>query len=383
MYFFTVFQKPKYHQISLEEFLNDENAKSYMITPNTSNTKTYCVENISQRLLSSVDVDEIINKLKLFNKHTDYLRASNRADLYNTFYIPKRSGKSFRRIDAPNDELKSSLRHLKHILENDCKLLYHTSAFAYIKHRSTIDAVKKHQANESKWFGKYDLSDFFGSTTLDFVLEMFSKIFPLSEVMKNSEGREELTKAIELAFLNGGLPQGTPISPIITNVMMIPIDFELSNKLNDYNKQKYIYTRYADDFLISSKYDFNHKEIENIINEVLKKYNAPFKINCSKTRYGSSSGSNWNLGIMLNRDNEITIGYKKKRQFEAMLTNYIRDKKAGKNYELDRLQYMEGLRSYYSMVEEKGIMRLIDHINKKNNVNVLNMIKNDITYFTK
>lgn len=37
--------------------------------------------------------------------------------------------------------------------------------------------------------------------------------------------------------------------------MMIPVDFKLSNTLRNFEKQSFIYTRYADDFIISSKYD--------------------------------------------------------------------------------------------------------------------------------
>ncbi|MCL2052843.1 MAG: hypothetical protein FWG90_00155 [Oscillospiraceae bacterium] len=45
------------------------------------------------------------------------------------------------------------------------------------------------------------------------------------------DGVIELQKALSLCFSNGGLPQGTPISPFITNVMMIPLDHKLSNSL--------------------------------------------------------------------------------------------------------------------------------------------------------
>ena len=146
-----------------------------------------------------------------------------------------------------------ALRKLKIIFEEDFHALYHTSAFAYIKNRCTVDAVKRHQANESKWFGKFDLSNFFGNTTMDFVLQQFAMIFPFSEVMKTERGKSALRTALELAFLNGGLPQGTPISPTITNIMMIPIDFKLSNGFRNFNDQSFVYTRYADDFIVSSR----------------------------------------------------------------------------------------------------------------------------------
>jgi hypothetical protein len=249
---------------------------------------------------------------------------------------------------------------------------------AYVKHRCTVDAVNRHQSNESKWFGKYDLSNFFGNTTLDFVMSMLSMVFPFSEVVKSDTGRTELEKAVELAFLDGGLPQGTPVSPIITNVMMIPIDHRLSNGLRNFNGQRFVYTRYADDFIISSQYTFKFKEVEQFIVDTLASYKAPFTINAKKTRYGSSAGSNWNLGVMLNKDNQITVGHKKKRQFQAMLASYVMDKQSGKAWSIADIQVMEGYRNYYRMIEPETIDGMIKHIGEKFGVDVVQLIKDDL-----
>ena len=377
MIYITVRQSPMYHQMTLEEFLFETETQPSLMNDNTTNTRTYEVESLSRHFLSKLHLDHLIGKLTTFNQETENLREVPRHDLYHTFYIPKKSG-GLRKIDAPNPELMDALRKLKTIFEDDFNALYHTSAFAYVRKRSTVDAVKRHQYNESKWFGKYDLSNFFGSTSPEFVEKMFSMIFPFSEVMKNPEGKEQLTTALSLAFLDGGLPQGTPISPIITNLMMIPIDFTLFKKLRQFEKQKFIYTRYADDFLISSRYDFDFKKIENLIVDTLRSFNAPFSIKSSKTRYGSSSGSNWNLGVMLNRENKLTIGYKKKRQFQAMLASYVMDKQNGVNWDLNDVQVLEGYRNYYRMIEGDTIDKIVEHIGKKFKVNIVRMIKDDL-----
>lgn len=285
---------------------------------------------------------------------------------------------AYRRIDAPNEELKGALHRLKQIFEESFGALYHTSAFAYVKKRSTLDAIKRHQANESRWFGKYDLSNFFGSTTVEFIMKMFSVIFPFSEVMKTDDGRVELEKALSLCVLKGVLPQGTPISPTITNIMMIPIDYKLSNALRNFNGQHYVYTRYADDFLISSKYTFKFREIEKLITDTLEEFEAPFTIKSEKTRYGSSAGSNWNLGVMLNKDNQITIGYKKKKQFQSMLFSYVKDRMNGDPWDKGDIQVLEGYRNYYHMVEGEAIDRIVEHIGKKLNVDINSLIKEDL-----
>lgn len=380
MYYLTIKQPPTYRQMTLEDLLNP-NIDSFLINANTTNTRTfefhYITERIKKRYNVSEYIDELIERLAVFNSTYKDLKEKPRKSLYREFKIPKKSG-GLRTIDAPEPRLMEALRVLKDIFEVDFKALYHTSAFAYIKKRCIVDCIKRHQNNESKWFGKYDLSNFFGSTTMEFTLSMLEKIFPFCEVMNNERGRAELESAIELGFLNGGLPQGTPLSPILTNIIMIPIDFTLSRKLRDFKKQKYIYTRYADDFQISSRYNFNFREVENLIIETLKEFNAPFQINTKKTRYGSSSGQNWNLGIMLNKDNNITVGHKNKKRFQAMLHSYIMDKKNGIKWDLSDVRSLDGIRNYYCMIEKDVINRIIDYTNKKFTVNVLQMIRNDL-----
>ena len=377
MVYITVRQSPIYHQMTLEEFLFQNFQAPPVVNANMANTKTYEFESASEHFTSKLDVDSLIRKLEQYNQSTAQLRERDRHSLYDSFHIPKKSG-GLRKIDAPLPELMDALRRLKTLFEEDFHALYHTSAFAYVKKRCTVDAVKRHQQNIRKWFAKLDLHNFFGSTTPEFVMSMFSMVFPFSEVVKTQRGRDALRTALELAFLDGVLPQGTPISPLITNVMMIPVDFKLTKALRDFNKQRFIYTRYADDFIISSQYDFNVRDIEELVCKVLRDFGAPFSINESKTRYGSSAGRNWNLGVMLNKDNEITVGNKKKRQFQSMLYNYITDKKNGVAWNREDLMVMQGLHSYYRMVEERAIDAIVQHINDKMRVDVIRLIKDDL-----
>ena len=111
---------------------------------------------------------------------------------------------------------------------------------------------------------------------------------------------------------------------------------------------------------------------------MLAEFGAPFSINANKTRYGSSAGRNWNLGVMLNKDNQITVGYRRKRHFQSMLYNYIRDKRNGVVWPQEDIRELQGLHSYYHMVEPDVIDAIIGHINEKMRVNVIQEIKNDL-----
>lgn len=400
MPYITIKQPPRIRQLTLEEMLSGEtDYRDLVISDNDTNTVTRYVKNVSSEISSKFAVTSMLMKLVHFNKDNSKLIEADKRDLYSSFKIPKKTG-GLRQIDAPCDELKRALYELKSIFESDLFtggiiVYHHTSAYAYVKNRCALDAVKKHQLNNSKWFLKTDFSNFFGSTTLEYAYNMLIKIFPFSRIAelnikKHSEdcadttikGSEELKKALSLCFLtdeNGveTLPQGTPMSPLLTNIIMIPIDHRISNDLR-YQQENFTYTRYSDDIQISSRKDFDANRVVEYINGVLKEFNAPFKIKPEKTRYGSSSGRNWNLGVMLNKDNEITIGHSKKKQFKAMLNNYINDKKKDVSWDVHDVQSLIGITNYYRMVERENIDHIIDCYNKKYKVDVMKMMKNDV-----
>lgn len=308
---------------------------------------------------------------------------------YRTFKMRKKSNpRKFRTINAPSEGLSATLTQLKVLLDGMMIRSHHASAFAYVENRSTIDAVKKHQKWGSHWYSHFDFSDFFGSTTHDFLMSQFELIYPFNFIMADSLGRKELSKALELCFLDGGLPQGTPISPFLTNVMMIPFDHIVTNSLAEYtfpgtnHKERFVYTRYADDLTISARGTFDVKAIERFIISVLVQMNAPFSLNTEKTHYGSRAGSNWNLGLMVNKDNEITVGYRAKKELKRMLNSYILDRQRGDGWELDEIYALQGKISYFRSVEQSTIDYIINKMNVKYGVDVIADIKADIKNYT-
>lgn len=375
MPYVTMFLSPRTHQLTLEEILKGE----VKILPqpthrSTTSTITRFIETPSPQMLRQYNIAALKSKIVTFNRYYQHLHEADRHSLYHSFRIPKRSG-GLRQIDQPNEELMKALRELVSIFRNDFCALYHTAAFAYVKGRSTIDSVKKHQMHRSRWFLKIDFENFFGSTTLKFLMSMLEKIFPFSEVMRDDEGRMELTRAVSLCFLDDGLPQGTPASPMLTNLMMIPIDYEISKSLTP---DGFIYTRYADDSLISHSRSFMFTDMCRRIEEILGKFQAPFAIKKTKTRYGSSAGANWNLGVMLNKDNEITIGHQKKKIYKSMICNYLQDRRDGTSWSLEDIRHLMGLTAYYRMVEPHCIDEIIAKYNQKFGTDFMRCMRSDL-----
>ena len=256
-----------------------------------------------------------IHKIKILTEQMEYWLLQHQADMvYHEFKIPKATG-GFREIKAPGDILKTYMREVKGTLEH-IGVLPHDSAFAYIKERDCKKALERHQDHHANWFLKLDISGFFNHCSPDFIKRQLRLIYPFT-LMEDSCYNRFVDAICQLACVDNELPQGTPLSPIITNSIMIPIDYKINKLLNELveggllPKQRYIYTRYADDIIISAKTKFNYELVISYIEDRIFK-DTPLKFNKTKTRFATSSGRNWNLGVMCNSDNQTTIGYRKK-----------------------------------------------------------------------
>lgn len=401
----------------------------------TTSTRTYCLSYIPKYIYDEIDIESYINMLESFynnNKQFDIsfddnynykrqieierelkreaLRVGITAEhenllpqlqermeseglkmnpYYYTFYIPKKSSSKLRQIDAPCDDLMCALSNLKYIFESMMNHnTYHTAAYAYVPKRSSVDLVKKLKENKSRWILKLDFSDFFGSINIDFAMKQLKQIWPFSGICESTRGEAALYNCLKLCFLDKRLPQGTPISPLLTNIIMIPFDYQITNnflhKANDITTfdrhddeldthRRLIYTRYADDLYIGSYRGFDYRKVLKYIQDLLK--DTPLRLNAQKTRYGSIAGRNWILGLMYNQDQNITIGYKKKKQISAMIANAIMDIQNNISVEPNDMQVILGNIAYMHNIEAEYTNNLLSKYNEKFGCDVLQIIK--------
>lgn len=286
---------------------------------------------------------------------------NNYEEQYYEFQIPKRSG-GLRTINAPNTEFKEALSKVKDIFEQDMKCLAHNCAYAYTKERCILDALKLHQANQSNWYLKIDLTNFFPNCTPEIIFNQLIQLYPFYYI--SEEHQNILKNIIKVCCLHGGLPQGTPISPILTNLIMIPYDYKIYSYCKRGTGQHYVYTRYADDILISCKDSFLWREMQDTLQEILQ----PFQIKKEKTRYGSKNGSNWNLGLMVNKDNNITLGSNKKKTLNAMLNNFIRDYQNNNRWSREDTYTLQGQLSWLKHIEPGYYNYIVQKYETKYNI---------------
>jgi hypothetical protein len=111
-------------------------------------------------------------------------------------------------------------------------------SFAYKKGRSIVDCVRSHM--NGKVFLKSDIHAFFDSTTLENFLESFFKN------PKFKADRVKLTTILSACFYGGTLPLGFACSPAISDFYLHELDRRMTTVPG------VTYTRYADDFLVST-----------------------------------------------------------------------------------------------------------------------------------
>jgi len=371
MFYFTFYKKPTFHQVAfqdlLDKFYQGELPDAQPIQEDSKYRRTITLElpETTQLPPGKYQIPKMIKALDEVLPDISLLQNLPRQQLYHSFSIPKRTG-GLRHIDAPVYELMELLRKMKGIFENNLRVLSHDAAFAYVKQRSCKDALVRHQQAQSKWFLKLDIKDFFPSCNTEFIHKQLSKIFPFSEIYKDPlvQLNSLMENIIDICLLNGSLPQGTPMSPLLTNLLMIPLDYKIQHLLWNYNGKKFVYTRYADDILISSPFDFDWRMVQTSVQGILEN-NSPFKLKTEKTRYGSSAGRNWNLGLMLNKDNQITIGHREKERLKATVHNFLADFTSGTVWSKLDVQVMLGNLSYCHNIEPEYVQQLVQKYSEK------------------
>lgn len=282
---------------------------------------------------------------------------------YTEFRIPKHSGGT-RLIEAPIGTLKELQANIAHTLLHQYRILPHNSAYAYTHGRSAYDSLVTHQINNARWFLKIDVKDFFPSISKEVLLEQLPKVYPFNLIPPT-----QLETLVDIATNERGvLPQGSPLSPMLSNMIMVEFDLRLSNKIRDFNKQRYTYTRYADDLLISCPYTFKFEDMVDLIEELFKTHNLPFRINRDKLRYASKAGRNWNLGLMYTHDQRITVGTKRKKKIHSLVNSFVNEQ-----WGKQETQELLGQLAYLKNVEPEYHKALIDKYETKYNVNIKEM----------
>ena len=153
---------------------------------------------------------------------------------YREFQIPKRAG-GVRRIQSPNDRLKALQRRILYRLLARLKSSAYANGFE--RGRSIVTNALPHAGRAVVL--KMDLKDFFTSSRDERIRRYFRRIG------WDGAAADLLTR---LCTHEGGLPQGAPTSPRLSNLVNCGLDAALASIAARAGAH---YTRYADDLTFS------------------------------------------------------------------------------------------------------------------------------------
>lgn len=232
---------------------------------------------------------------------------------YTTFEIDKKLGGK-RTIKAPFPKLKKLQSHLSHVLyqcldeiekERGAKPL----SFGFRKDRSIAENAARHKRR--KWVLNIDLENFFPSFNFGRVRGFFikDKAFALYP--------EVATTIAQIACDGTALPQGSPCSPVISELIAHILDMRLVRLAKKFGVT---YSRYADDITFSTsqkefpvglaKADATNPTIWHLSNELLGKINnSGFAINNDKTRMHFRGSRQMVTGLVVNEKVNIRSDY--------------------------------------------------------------------------
>jgi RNA-directed DNA polymerase len=267
---------------------------------------------------------------------------------YIEFEIPKKNGKT-RKIKSPNEKLKVLQRRLADLL-NDCFDLINKESkekplsHGFRKKLSIATNAKNHK--NKRYVFNVDLQDFFPSMNFGRVRGFF---------IKNNHFKLDpkvATVIAQIACHNNELPQGSPCSPIISNLIGHLLDIRMANLAK---MTKCTYSRYADDLTFSTnKKDFpefiavderdnNWVAGKKLVSEIQK---VNFAINPEKTSMQFKTSRQTTTGLVVNEKVNIKREYyKNARSMCHELFNrgefYI-----GNKEEKGTLEQLEGILSF-------------------------------------
>jgi len=310
---------------------------------------------IRLKLLGLPVIEDIedFSALTHLSKYTIYQLSKHSDKYYHCYEITKKSGKK-RLICQPSRKLKALQAWILVNILNKLKVSESCKGFEIGS--SIADNARPHI--EANTVLNMDLKDFFPTVPRNKVFNIFKSI-----------GYNDLTSTIftNLCVYNESLPQGSPCSPKLANL----VSWRLDARIQGYVGRRGItYTRYADDLTFSG---LNPQivckipsQIERIVND------EGFQINNAKTHISGSSRSKTITGLVLSNDS-FGIGKKKYKLLRAKLHRLTKPSEQ-KNLEL--LSHVNGYLAFLKSVDMKRFKKVKIYIKELNEKYPKSLIKN-------
>ncbi|WP_243282475.1 group II intron reverse transcriptase/maturase [Clostridium saudiense] len=292
-----------------------------------------------------------------------------RQDIFNNEYKPM----PVRRVEIPKPNGGTRLlgiptvldRFIQQAIAQELNLIYDEnfseSSFGFRPRRGAKDAIKKSESyiNEGyRWVVDIDLEKFFDKVNHDILM------YKLSRAIKDKRVLKLIRKYLQSGImLNGiivsnqeGTPQGGPLSPLLSNIMLDELDKELENRGHKF-------CRYADDCNIYVKSKrAGERVMENITNFIEGK--LKLKVNSNKSaveRPWRRKFLGFTLGTMFGKAYSSVSKQSLKKHKDKLREILSRSKPMTLEQRIIKLNKVNiGWINYYGIAKCKGIVVQLD-----------------------
>jgi len=224
--------------------------------------------------------------------------------------------------------------------------------FSYRKEVNITDAVRPHC--ESDFIFKTDISKFFPSISADAVSVKLQKYCAHISTVDADDVRANIGRIIYLCTINNRLPVGFASSPSISNFCF----YDYDNLIDSYCREKnYIYSRYADDLIISSNSKISKESITADLSAILTSDELlRLSLNHKKTKIITKKYERKILGISILDNGKMTVSKITKRDIEVKL-HLLRTNR-------EKLVNYTGMDEMSSILSIAGVLSQINNIDK-------------------
>ena len=273
--------------------------------------------------------------------------------------IPKPQG-GVRTLGIPTVLDRLIQQGLQQVLSEIFEPEFSEFSFGFRSGRSTHQAVQQAQQHVEagcNWVVDLDLEKFFDQVNHDILMSKLSRKVRDWRVLKL------IRRYLKAGMMNDGVvsprlegtPQGSPLSPLLSNVMLTELDKELE-------RRGHRFCRYADEcniYVRSEKAGLSLMEnLETFLAQRLK-----LKVNKTKSAVARPSKRQF-LGYTIVGGTRVTlrISFKSRKRFKAKVKEVLRGAR-GRNliYTIEQFnKLLRGWMAYFKLAEAKTLLRELD-----------------------
>ena len=223
-----------------------------------------------------------------------------------------------RTVYRPDKKLKAYLVFLNTFLFEHLELNDRV-VYSYRKGVNPHEVAHVHAS--SRAFFQTDIENFFGS--INYALIRKTIVSQINQV-PISDLDIYIDRILDLTTINEALPVGFPTSPVISNVCLTPFDNDLENHCLS---SDLVYTRYADDIVVSAKSRDALLGLESKLNELLAHhFSGRLNFNKSKQKLTTIGRKTKIMGMVILPNGQVTIDMELKKKVEVLLHFYVRNR---------------------------------------------------------